>query len=197
MPLFTFHRPAEVSSNKRKRNQDSDDMPFFTHSNNFLSIPSRSRARTETRRHDDVEEFLSSDLELSFASTVSLNSPSRDPVLLTPESDYAEPMDISPAPALKPTHGRPRAFTSAARLFGNDMSNRISPNAAIEPSPSFHVESTRSSSSKRTQRAALPTQWLFSAKQDTSNSSVRSTSYSMHQGLTTSLLSIGRAFVSG
>ncbi|KAK7467081.1 m-phase inducer phosphatase [Stygiomarasmius scandens] len=151
-------------------------MPFFTQSNSFLSIPSRSRARTETRRHDDVEEFLSSDLELSFASTVSLNSPSRDPVLLTPESDYAEPMDISPAPALKPTHGRPRAFTSAARLFGNDMSNRISPNAAIEPSPSFHVESTRSSSSKRTQRAALPTQWLFSAKQDTSNSSIEPSS---------------------
>ncbi|THU90694.1 hypothetical protein K435DRAFT_672666 [Dendrothele bispora CBS 962.96] len=147
-------------------------MPFFTQANNFLSIPSRSRARSDVRRPDDVDEFLSSDLELSFASTVSLNSPSREPVLLTPDSDYAEPMDISPAPPPKPSFGRPRALTSGARIFGNDMSNRITPNTSLEPSPSLHIESVRSSSAKRTQRAALPTEWLFSAKQDTSNSSI-------------------------
>lgn len=141
---------------KQKRNTSSDvDMPFFVPtSDRFLSAPValvRKRADAASRPRDDVDDFLSSDLELSFASTVSLNSPPKDPVSLMPEYEYAEPMDISPAPLPK-TKGRPRAFTSAGRLFGNDMSN-----APLQPSPSINGGSING---KRIQRSALPTEWF-------------------------------------
>lgn len=112
------------------------------------------------------------DLELSFASTMSLNSPVRESKsLYADESMEYVPMDISPAPhrisqasatapsSTKPPTGRPRAATSAARLFGGDMSN------GYESSPTYNASSasklgTSSNNSKRLQRAALPTEWL-------------------------------------
>ncbi|KAJ3779374.1 hypothetical protein FB446DRAFT_776710 [Lentinula raphanica] len=138
-------------------------MPLFGQtSDRFLSAPValvRRRADTVVRPRDDVDEFLSSDLEISFASTVSLNSPPKDPIALTPEYEYAEPMDISPAPPpkLNMQKGRPRAFTSGARLFGNDMSNCLNNVPALQPSPSIRGGSN---SAKRIQRSALPTEWL-------------------------------------
>ncbi|KIK59856.1 hypothetical protein GYMLUDRAFT_74308 [Collybiopsis luxurians FD-317 M1] len=142
-------------------------MPLFGQtSDRFLNAPValvRKRAGTvsvSSRSHDDVDDFLSSDLEISFASNVSLNSPPKDNIALTPDSDYAEPMDISPAPA-PPSKSRPRALTSAARLFGNDVSNRLNSTPELQPSPSICGGST---SAKRTQRSALPLEWLMTTK---------------------------------
>lgn len=159
-------------------------MAYFAQrpSNQYLNAPtapSRKRSQQFNLKRDDVDDFLSSDLELSFASTVSLNSPPRpDPIDLTPDSDYAEPMDISPAPvqkvaasralydrtsSLKPL-SRPRAFTSAARLFGNDISNATAPSPPqLAPAALIKSGSTQSSS-KRLQRAALPSGWLSSLR---------------------------------
>jgi M-phase inducer tyrosine phosphatase len=154
----------------------TSEMAFFAPSSTsqFLQPPpAPSRKKSHLTLRDEVDEFLSSDLEISFASTVSLHSPPHDPISLTPDHGYAEPMDISPAPAhipalsklplesssgnlsLKP-YSRPRAFTSAARLFGNDISN------GLMPSPTLVQESKPAGSvqSKKIQRSALPTEWL-------------------------------------
>ncbi|KAG7092405.1 hypothetical protein E1B28_008762 [Marasmius oreades] len=154
---------------KRKR----ENMPSTT---TFLAAPKffhRKRSSSHSQSRDDVDDFLSSDLELSFASSVSINSPSRDDNLArTLDSEYAEPMDISPLPpqkTLQPiiqrplAQTRPRAFTTAARLF-NDVSNKAA--TVLAPSPSI-VDSNKSSS-KRTQRPTLPTQWLMPSNPDTS-----------------------------
>ncbi|RDB24037.1 M-phase inducer phosphatase [Hypsizygus marmoreus] len=137
------------------------------------SAPSRNRSHRFVRCRDEVDDFLSSDLEASFASTVSLHSPPHEPVNLTPDYEYAEPMDISPAPAPKPApsrmerdslkpQARPRAYTSAARLFGNDISNGLMPSPTLAPAPSLKSAGSGSTYSKKTQRAALPTEWLMS-----------------------------------
>ncbi|KAG7452671.1 uncharacterized protein BT62DRAFT_879078 [Guyanagaster necrorhizus] len=142
----------------------------------FLNVPStfsRNRINATPERHGDDDDYLSSDLELSFASTVSLNSPPKEPVALTPESDYGVPMDISPAPPkFQPTKAatRPRAFTSAAssRVFGSDVSNHSSSQRGV--SGSTH------SGLKRTQRSALPMEWLMASPiKDTSTSNHDST----------------------
>jgi M-phase inducer tyrosine phosphatase len=152
-------------------------MAFFAPSSasQFLQPPpAPPRKKTHRTLRDEVDEFLSSDFELSFASTVSLHSPPRNSISLTPDYGYAEPMDISPAPApfmLKPPserssgdlglkpYTRPRASTSAARLFGNDISN------GLMPSPTLVQESkpVGSVQSKKTQRSALPTEWIKSS----------------------------------
>ncbi|KAF9264735.1 hypothetical protein L218DRAFT_861968 [Marasmius fiardii PR-910] len=138
---------------------------------NFLAAPSffnRKRSSSHSQQPpDEVDDFLSSDLELSFASSVSINSPSDD-IARTPDSEYAEPMDISPLPHKKTVQQplaqtRPRAFTTAARLF-NDVSNQAP--AVLAPSPPI-VDSTKSGS-KRTQRPTLPTQWLMPSDPDSS-----------------------------
>lgn len=154
-----------------------------------LSVPSFLGGKSSKRdvsTRNDVQEFLAPpqdvdlDLELSFASTMSLNSPVRVSQPLTPESENPDhvPMDISPAPPRmlqpsttqeafhpkpsqsKPFVGRPRAATSAARLFGRDMSN------GTESTPQLSVSKsgTGTSSSKRLQRAALPTEWLSTSR---------------------------------
>ncbi|KAJ7632463.1 hypothetical protein FB45DRAFT_503982 [Roridomyces roridus] len=132
-------------------------MSFFNHqSTQHLNATSVSSLKHQERLHhvDDI----SSDLELSFASNVSLHSPPRDSIALTPESEYPKPMDISPAPLLRPS-GRPRALTSAfentSRAFGDDRSNESIHSAAAPPS--LQAGST---SVKRTQRAALPSEWF-------------------------------------
>ena len=140
-----------------------NNMTFFARSSSqFLNPPLAPSHKISPRfiRNDDV---LSSDLEISFASNVSLNSPPREQVSLPSD---CEPMDISPAPPVNPPSRtksqskRPRAFTSGARLFGNDISN----NNLLFPSPSIVAAPTDkaagSTSAKRIQRAALPTEWL-------------------------------------
>ncbi|KDQ59534.1 hypothetical protein JAAARDRAFT_56545 [Jaapia argillacea MUCL 33604] len=147
-------------------------MAFFgsTTSTQFLAAPSaptRKTSRHFQRQRDDIDDFLSSDLELSFASTMSLNSPPQDHIDLTPDHDSPVPMDISPAPP-RPASPRsiigkplirPRAFTSGARLFGRDMSNSATLALNMPPAPPSKPESV-SSQAKRTQRPALPFEWL-------------------------------------
>jgi hypothetical protein len=142
-------------------------MTFFARSSSqFLNpplAPSRKISPRFILNNANVDDVLSSDLEISFASNVSLNSPPREQVSLPSD---CEPMDISPAPPvdppsrLKSQSKRPRAFTSGARLFGNDISN----NNPLFPSPSIVAapthKATGSTSAKRIQRAALPTEWL-------------------------------------
>jgi len=148
-----------------------DNMSLFapssitTNNSQFLAaplVPSRSRKSTTSRfLNGDVD--ISSDLEISFASNVSLNSPPRENASLMSE---CEPMDISPAPPIKSRSkpARPRAFTSGARLFGADISNSDngSKNKSLMPSPSLGGDTVSSvrSSAKKIQRSALPTEWL-------------------------------------
>ncbi|KAF8638858.1 hypothetical protein AX17_001914 [Amanita inopinata Kibby_2008] len=120
--------------------------------------PSRKRSQRLLKPTcEDADEFLSSDLEVSFASSVSLHSPPCQTILLPSEgSNYAEPMDISPAPS-KP-QSRPRALTSSARLFGNNIGNTLDPNP--QPSVNNSKLQTSHSGAKRTQRSALPLEWM-------------------------------------
>ena len=138
-------------------------------SSQYLSAPlAPIRKRSQNLKpRDDLDEFLSSDLELSFASTMSLNSPSRDYVNVTHDTTQDDAMNISPMPfhvsRKEPVHfskpaTRPRAYTSGARMFGQDLSNNsISNNSIPDSKPSTP------SGSKGTQRTALPVEW-FSAK---------------------------------
>lgn len=173
MPDAFMKRLTEYHSNKtfqknrfRVYQYAPHDMTFFSTlssaSSQYLSAPlAPSRKRSQQfKSRDDVDEFLSSDLELSFASTMSLNSPSRDYVDLANDSMQDEPMDISPAPPRNTQKEnersgrpltRPRAFTSAARMFGQDMSN-----SSQNDNSSFDTKS----GAKRIQRSALPTEWL-------------------------------------
>ncbi|KAJ7063149.1 hypothetical protein C8F01DRAFT_59249 [Mycena amicta] len=119
-------------------------------SNHYLSAPRRND------KHQDDND----DLELSFASNVSLNSPPREHLALTPESESPKPMDISPLPPAPRQLSRPRAFTSGPRIFGHDRSNEsIRTNG---PPPSLKSGST---SGKRIQRSALPFEWMASARE--------------------------------
>ncbi|KAF8061560.1 hypothetical protein FPV67DRAFT_1452491 [Lyophyllum atratum] len=142
---------------KHKSNLHPDfpfDMSFFAPSStsqylNPPSAPSRKRSERSIRRQE-VDDFLSSDLEASFAST---------------RRSTAEPMDISPAPPPKPSvkqGARPRAFTSAARLFGGDLSNGLLPSPLLAPAPTLKSQQG-TTTSKKTTRAALPTEWLMTA----------------------------------
>ena len=169
---FADSRPTHRRHRKYFQVDLDDEMGFFSHptSAHFLSAPhnpARKLSSASARPRDDVDEFLSSDLELSFASTVSLNSPSH--------LDY-EPMDISPVPFCKvvtrpkndnmvsKSSMRPRAFTSAAiRGFGNDVSNGVSaPANSLMPQSKPDTIQT-----KRIQRSALPSEWLaFSRPQE-------------------------------
>lgn len=154
-------RLTEQHSKKRKLyfQGRSPKMSFTTTS--LLNVPSLlSRKRQAVKPAPaPVDMSFSTDLELSFASTVSLNSPPRNSLELAPPSDYGEPMDISPCPAPKAALfkavTRPRAFTSAARMFGDDVSNQPPP-----PSLSRGTSGSTQSGSKRTQRSALPFEWL-------------------------------------
>lgn len=142
----------------------SRDMTFFTTLTSAPSqyfkvplAPSRKRSQLLNPKCDDVDDFLSSDLELSFASTMSLNSPPRDTMSLAQDQDVS--MDISPAPRhaqkenerMNRTTTRPRASTSAARIFGHDISN--------DESCRESTAGTGSQNLKRTQRGALPMEW--------------------------------------
>ncbi|KIK06553.1 hypothetical protein K443DRAFT_129827 [Laccaria amethystina LaAM-08-1] len=166
---------------KQKYSYDFDsDMAFFASaSTQHLvppSAPLRKRSQRFAQSHDDIDDFLSSDLELSFASNVSLNSPPRKDHDLMSD---CEPMDISPAPPPKTTlcrlsangsskpQSRPRASTSAGRLFGSDISNNsqsLLPSPNLAAVPSLKSAGSTHSGAKRTQRSALPTEWFSTAK---------------------------------
>lgn len=86
---------------------------------------------------DNVEDLLSSDLELSFASAMSLNSPLRGSIKLADNAGREDviPMDISPEPSRLAQHSRRAGAhfvekatrncetTTSVRLFGRDLSN--------------------------------------------------------------------------
>ncbi|KAI0031492.1 hypothetical protein K488DRAFT_79028 [Vararia minispora EC-137] len=132
----------------------------------FLAPPSMSSSRIPALRVDeDIDDFLSSDLEISFASNMSLQSPEK-----RGHEDSDVMMDISPAPPVRTSTsenvditgrklaGRPRsATTSAARLFGRDAGNDPPPVSALHP-PSTRL------SNKRIQRSALPMEWMSQTK---------------------------------
>lgn len=158
----------QITYSKSRKRSLPDDMAFFAPNkinNQFLAAPLRSNRFL----NGDID--ISSDLEISFASNVSLNSPPRHNVSLALE---CEPMDISPAPPIKPLvvstfeigsikPARPRAFTSGARLFGADISNGSSQAASLLPTPSIDKNApfgSVRSNSKKIQRSALPTEWL-------------------------------------
>ncbi|EAU88241.1 tyrosine phosphatase [Coprinopsis cinerea okayama7 len=158
------HRGLKRQRSTRHRHTRSDSqMALFA--TRFLAPPSR---KSKERKRDDIDEYLSSDLEASFASNVSLNSPPRRHAQLSSDCDA---MDISPMPPQR--HGllnvpsskpasRPRALTtSSSRLFGSDISNS---SPSLLPSPKFPEGklSTNSgtASGKKLQRAALPVEWM-------------------------------------
>ncbi|KAG1756465.1 uncharacterized protein EDB91DRAFT_17179 [Suillus paluster] len=178
MSASFLKRLTDYHTNKRPRTTqfqpsttDSRDMTFFpilsSTSSQYLYAPlapSRKRSQMLNPKRDDVDDFLSSDLELSFASTMSLNSPPRDTMSLAQDHDV--PMDISPAPRPvqkendtmnRPTT-RPRASTSAARIFGQDMSNGTLSNDSVS------AKTGSQANSKRTQRSALPMEWMAASK---------------------------------
>jgi M-phase inducer tyrosine phosphatase len=129
---------------------------FPTHTaTRFLQVPSLPTRKASSPVPNESFDDISDDLELSFASNMSLNTTTegRGNHLASPV-----PMDISPAPPtrvapLKLT-ARPRAFTSSARLFGRDVSNEN-----LQP-PSSISSGTGTTSGKKLQRAALPFEWM-------------------------------------
>lgn len=191
MPAVLCERIIEARQpqpyKRQRRHYDSSTKPPMSNLAipQFLAAPThqaRRRAGTITpltRPRDDIDSFLSSDLELSLANT-SLNSPPTEPISLTPEIEYdVAPMDISPCPpkTLYSAHSaaiktqddnpfkpvtRPRAFTSAARIFGGDMSN----GSLNRPGSINGSMKSGTSSTKRTSRAALPMEWLHPATKE-------------------------------
>jgi hypothetical protein len=100
-------------------------LPTPTH---FLSAPKATSKKIGFRcPSDDLDDILSSDLELSFTSAVSMRSPHQEAMTLSSDA-----MDISPMPPVcrlneldehSVSKLRPRAHTTSARLFGLDLSN--------------------------------------------------------------------------
>jgi hypothetical protein len=107
---------------------------------------------------DNGEDLLSSesDLELSFASAMSLNSPLRGSMNLTDNADREDviPMDISPEPSRLAQHSqgagahfiekatRNCETTTSVRLFGRDLSNEApmpSATSSCESGPAIAI----------------------------------------------------------
>ena len=148
-----------------------DAMPLFatTHSRQHLAPPSnlvRKRSDRNLASRHDVDDYLTSDeLEVSFASNVSLNSPPRRSSGL-PD---CEPMDISPMPPPKSKGtsglkgaGRPRALTSNnSRLFGSDLSNGSNPvHLTSKSTDGVEPKKAGTTTNRKLARSALPTEWM-------------------------------------
>ena len=146
-----------------KRDQPLHPLPnampslFPSHAaSRFLQVPSLPTRKASSPVPSESFDDISDDLELSFASNMSLNpttTEERDNHVASPV-----PMDISPAPLTRVAPSkftsRPRAFTSSARLFGRDVSNEnLQPPASIG-------SGTGTTSGKKLQRAALPFEWM-------------------------------------
>ncbi|KAH6919017.1 tyrosine phosphatase [Coprinopsis sp. MPI-PUGE-AT-0042] len=176
MPFMNRLLDSSARVNKRRthrytRSVGSPPMSLFA--NGFLA-PSRKSRRdssqtiTPSTYNISTEVDISTDLEASFASNVSLNSPPRRHMQL-PDSDA---MDISPMPTNRiatlqpPKSSRPRALTTSggSRLFGSDISNN---SPSLLPSPSFPTKKQSSStlnkgttSKKNLARGGLPLEWM-------------------------------------
>jgi M-phase inducer tyrosine phosphatase len=147
---------------QQKRDQPFCPLPsampslFPSHTaSRFLQVPSlpARKAPIPNESFDDISD----DLELSFASNMSLNpttTEERNNHVVSPV-----PMDISPAPPSRVAPPkftpRPRAFTSSARLFGRDVSNENSQPPSISAGTG-----SGTTSGKKLQRAALPFEWM-------------------------------------
>lgn len=183
MSLFSNSPADDSKKRKRSHHLDDIDMVYYPSTSSTMSLqpppaPSRKLSQRVARPRDAMDEFLSSDLdlELSFASTVSLNSPPASPPRESTVHAFLRagsspvPMDISPAPqthansifgaknASKPKT-RPRAYT--VRAFGSELGNQ----ASAAPNASFKSGSSSQSASKRLQRAALPLEWMSQLSQ--------------------------------
>ncbi|KAF9646845.1 hypothetical protein BDM02DRAFT_3188462 [Thelephora ganbajun] len=131
---------------------------FPTHTaSRFLQVPSLPTRKASSPVPNESFDDISDDLELSFASNMSLNpttTEDRDNRIASPV-----PMDISPALPTRVAPSkfttRPRAFTSSARLFGRDVSNEN-----LQPPSISSGAGTGTTSGKKLQRAALPFEWM-------------------------------------
>jgi hypothetical protein len=157
-------------------------MSFFTRSSSPAprdSYHAYSQPSSPTQQlvtFDDANDFLSSDIDLSFsASNMSINS--------APSSPSA--MDISPAPPLSKRDSaimrerNPGAnIFGVSRVFGRELSNNTpahppspSPprsNKLLPPAPRPDLErSGGSSRSSARQRSALPSHWLQQPQEPT------------------------------
>ena len=175
-------RPAD-DCKKRKRHEldDSfDAMASYSRStapSMFLNpppAPTRRPSQRLLRPQNDLDDFLSSDLEASFASTMSLNSPPgplppanaritpRTTLLLNEYQCSPTAMDISPAPSRTifddfkgKIQTKPRSRTSGRELgnFGATSANDS-------------LMGSKSGSGKRHQRSAMPSEyWMDSFSQ--------------------------------
>ncbi|KAI0290437.1 hypothetical protein B0F90DRAFT_1653306 [Multifurca ochricompacta] len=149
------------------------------------------------------EDSLPSDLELSFASTMSLNSPPWGPTKLVDDlvNEDVVPMDISPAPSrlihqARRSRGnflekvvRPRASTSAARLFGRDLSNDFS---SIPPVAS-HLEYGATCDKD----LGFPSQWEHSTGSTQMQSPSPSSIVSLHAISAPDAMDIDKSFTDG
>lgn len=112
------------------------------------SPPALIRKSKQSRMNNEIDDFLSSDLELSFASTMSLNSPA--------PSRAASPMamDISPAP-IQQSQQSQGFLAPPSRQFGRNLLNTESISSIRSAQSKFK--------SKGLQRSALPTEWVSPA----------------------------------
>lgn len=154
--------PVQRPIRQQKRDQPLHLLPsampslFPAHTaSRFLQVPTLPTRKSSGPIPNESFDDISNELELSFASNMSLNPTTvgeRDSHTASPV-----PMDISPAPPTRVAPSkftRPRAFTSSARLFGRDVSNE-------NPQPPSSISSgTGTTSGKKLQRAALPFEWM-------------------------------------
>lgn len=168
-------RPTLAAQQRPVRQQKRDQplyllpsaMPslFPSHTaSRFLQVPGLPTRKGSSPVPNGSFDDISDDLELSFASNMSLNpttTDERDDHIASPV-----PMDISPAPASRVAHSkfipRPRAFTSSARLFGRDVSNEHHQ----PPSSISSGTGSGTTSGKKLQRAALPFEWMAPPRQE-------------------------------
>ena len=153
-------------------------MAYFTSYINPASSPSPPRSRcnmalfqpsspSRAVNWDDAEAYLSSDLDISFASTMSINSApssptqigrSVDPFPLRPAPPPVERMEISPAVSRLALPKRTVRINSDAsanhRPFGVEVSNVSSP-AVADTSPSITKDAIMTRPRSRT-TAGLP-----------------------------------------
>ncbi|EJD06069.1 uncharacterized protein FOMMEDRAFT_145381 [Fomitiporia mediterranea MF3/22] len=163
---------AAVNNRKRKRRDPDtsfEEMPPFFTSLSAKTLkpppaPSRKPSERLQRPSNELDDFLSSDLENSFASTMSLNSPTGSPrdafvPSSLPEVQSPMAMDISPAPPQKmflddaSERKASRQELSAARSFGRELGNHALATVQAE-SASMRM------GSNGPQRTLLPSEWL-------------------------------------
>ncbi|KAL5511877.1 MIH1 [Sanghuangporus vaninii] len=162
---------APIHNKRKRRDRDSSfekGMPPFFQSLSAKTLqpppaPCRKPSERLQRPSNDLDDFISSDLENSFASSMSLNSPPgsprRDTFAPSGFSEAQSPMamDISPAPHQKAddtSEGKSgRRCLTSARSFGRELGNHLSGASKVE---NASVRPT----GKGPQRAPLPSEWL-------------------------------------